>query len=48
MTNDQIAHDLAVAYMAGRQLPAEILVDEYRKNYELLLECLNADTPVKE
>ena len=44
MTNEQIAHDLAVARNAGKQLTADILVEEYRKNYEEILKYLN---PVK-
>lgn len=45
MTNQQIAHDLAVARMAGKQLPADILVEEYKKNYKEILKYLNAQTP---
>ena len=40
MDNKQIAHDLAVARMAGKQLPADVLVDEYQKNYDEILKHL--------
>ena len=33
MDNKQIAHDLAVAYTVGKQVPVETLVVEYRKNW---------------
>nr|DAT62177.1 MAG TPA: hypothetical protein [Caudoviricetes sp.] len=45
MTNEQIAHDLAVARMAGKQLPADVLVDEYKKNYKEILKYLKSQTP---
>lgn len=45
MTNEQIAHDLAVAKMTGSQLPAETLVEEYKKNYKEILKYLKAQTP---
>lgn len=44
MDNKQLAHDLSIARMAGKQLPAEILVDEYKKNYSEILSCLQAQT----
>lgn len=44
MTNEQIAHDLAVARMAGKQLPADVLIQEYRKNYEEILKCLTSQS----
>lgn len=44
MTNEQIAHDLAVARMAGKQLPADVLVDEYRSAYAIFLEYLNSES----
>lgn len=47
MTNDQIAHDLAVARMAGKQLPADILVNEYQSSYKEILEHLNTVNPKK-
>lgn len=40
MDKKQIAHDLAVARMAGKQLPADVLVEEYKKNYEEILKYL--------
>lgn len=40
MDNKQIAHDLAVARMAGKQLPPDVLVEEYRKTYKELLKYL--------
>lgn len=45
MTNEQIAHDLAVARMAGKQLPADVLVEEYKKNYKEILKYLKTQTP---
>lgn len=44
MTNEQIAHDLAIARMAGKGLPADILVSEYRKAYSGILEYLNSES----
>lgn len=44
MTNEQIAHDLAIARMAGKQLPADILVEEYKKNYKEILKYLKSQT----
>lgn len=44
MNNEQLAHDLAIARMAGKQLPAEILVDEYKKNYSEILRYLQTQT----
>lgn len=41
MDKKQLAHDLAIARMAGKQLPADILVDEYQKSYTAILEYLN-------
>ena len=45
MTKEQIAHDLAVARMAGKQLPTDVLVEEYEKNYKEILEYLKSQTP---
>ena len=42
MDNKQLAHDLAIARMAGKQLPADILVDEYKKNYSEILRYLQS------
>lgn len=42
MDKKQIAHDLAVARMAGKQLPADALVEEYKKNYDEIIEYLNS------
>ena len=42
MDNKQIAHDLAVARMAGKELPADILVAEYQKNYKEILKYLDS------
>lgn len=44
MNNEQLAHDLAVVRMAGKQLPAQELIEEYRKNYAEILKCLNSET----
>ena len=45
MSNELIAHDLAVARMARKQLPADILVEEYKKNYKEILKYLKTQTP---
>ena len=42
MDNKQLAHDLAIARMAGTQLAADILVDEYKKNYSEILSYLQS------
>lgn len=42
MSNEQIAHDLAVARMAGKQLPTEELVKEYKSAYKTFLDHLNS------
>lgn len=42
MTNEQLAHDLAVARMAGKQVSADILVEEYKKNYQAILNYLKS------
>lgn len=47
MTNEQLAHDLAVAHVAGKQLPPDILVDEYQKNYAVILEYLRSQPKPK-
>lgn len=47
MEKQQIAHDLAVARMAGKQLPADVLVEEYRKNYDEILKYLNSQPGTK-
>lgn len=39
-SNEQIAHDLAVARMAGKQLPADTLVKEYQSSYQTILDYL--------
>lgn len=48
MTNEQIAHDLAVARMAGKQLPAKELVDEYQSAKKIILEYLKEQGSIKE
>ena len=42
MANEQIAHDLAVARMAGKQVTPDVLVDEYLKAYKEILEYLRS------
>ncbi len=42
MEKVQIAHDLAVARMAGKQLPVDILVEEYKQNYDEILKYLRS------
>lgn len=41
----QIAHDLAIAQLVGKQLPPEELVKEYRALYSEILKCLVDTTP---
>ena len=43
-SNEQIAHDIAIARMAGKQLPAKELVEEYRRCYKIVLEYLNCES----
>lgn len=43
MDNKQLAHDLAVARMAGKQLPPDVLVDEYRKTYDAIFKYLQSE-----
>lgn len=45
MTNQQLAHELAIANISGKQLPADVLVQEYKKNYKEILKCLKEQTP---
>lgn len=33
MSNEQIAHDLAIAKLSGSTLPTDELVEEYHKEY---------------
>lgn len=47
LSNEQIAHDLAVARMAGKQLTADVLVNEYQDSYKVILEYLNETNPKK-
>lgn len=47
ISNEQLAHDLAVAYMAGKQLPPDILIKEYRTSYKALLDSLNSESKIK-
>ena len=48
MTNEQIAHDLAVARMAGKQLPAKELVEEYQSAKKIILDFLKEQSSEKE
>ena len=43
MKNEQLAHDLSIARMAGKQLPAKELVEEYRSCYKNILEYLYSE-----
>ena len=45
MDKKQIAHGLAVAYMAGKDLPTEELVAEYKKKYDEILKYLKDQPP---
>lgn len=47
MDKKQIAHDLAVARLAGKQLPADVLVAEYQKSYDEIFKYLQALPPAK-
>ena len=45
MTNQELAHELAIANISGKQLPADVLVQEYKKNYKEILKYLKEQTP---
>lgn len=45
MTNEQIAHDLAIAKIANKELPTDVLVEEYKKNFKEILRYLKEQTP---
>ena len=45
MDKKQIAHGLAVAYMAGKDLPTEEMVAEYQKKYDEILKYLKELPP---
>ena len=47
MDNKQIAHDLAVARLAGKELPVDVLVAEYQKAYDEILKHLRSLPPAK-
>lgn len=40
----QIAHDLAVAKLAGKDLPVKALVAEYRSAYSDIMDYLKSET----
>lgn len=39
----QIAHDLAIARLAGKQLPVNTLITEYRSTYSAILDYLKSE-----
>lgn len=43
MSNEQIAHDLAIAKLYGSELQAEELIKQYRKYEEEILSVLNPE-----
>lgn len=43
MTNEQIAHDLAVAKLYGSNLRTEDLINQYRKYEEEILSALKSE-----
>lgn len=47
MDKKQIAHDLAVARLAGKELPVDVLVAEYQKAYDEILKYLQSLPPAK-
>ena len=44
---EQIAHDLAVAKLCGSSLPNEKLVEQYRKYYEEIYDCISSEEKEK-
>ncbi len=47
MDKKQIAHDLAIARLVGKELPANVLVAEYQKSYDEILKYLQSLPPAK-
>ena len=47
MDKKQIAHDLAIARLVGKELPANVLVAEYQKAYDEILKYLRSLPPAK-
>lgn len=43
MTNEQIAHDLAVAKLYGSDLQTEDLIKKYRQHKDKILSALNSE-----
>ncbi len=41
MSNEQIAHDLAIAKLSGSTLPTDKLVEEYHKQYIEVMDYLS-------
>lgn len=41
MGNKQLAHDLAIAKLSGTDLPPDKLIEQYRKFYSEIFECLS-------
>lgn len=44
MSNEQIAHDLAVAKLYGSKLPTEDLIKQYRQYKDEILSALNPES----
>lgn len=47
MTNEQIAHDLAIARLCGSDLPINDLIKKYRQYYEEILSALKSEPTIK-
>ena len=41
MDNKQLAHDLAIAKLSGTDLPPDKLIEQYRKLYSEIFDCLS-------
>lgn len=47
MSNEQIAHDLAVSKLYGTELPTGEIIKQYRQYYEEILSALKSEPVVK-
>lgn len=47
MNDEQIAHDLAVAKLYGSDLQTKELLEQYRKYYIEILDCLKSEPKIK-
>ncbi|MCD8355967.1 MAG: hypothetical protein LUE11_05300 [Clostridia bacterium] len=44
MTNEQIAHDLAITKLSGSDLSTEELIAKYKEEYQSILKILKSQT----